>query len=285
MSGVAVRFDCPGCGPTRARGFRVIEPRLWLRCARCGREHPAEPAMQPAASAAPPAGPGRRRAPPPDPGVRPATSPVRSQASGPNRSLGPRTDASRPGPELEAPREVSRPVPGLELLEGGASDPDAAFPPPDARPALLLPPIPPGICPSCLRERPAIQPHCAGCGLDFLKTDPATFAPSARLSRAWAALSEQWDQLQAHARFLEGARAADEVREAARLYRLYLLSSPEDPHARGALEKLVAETLAMAAATRTGRPPPEGLEAGRRTRLLIAALLLSLLLAGLAMMT
>ena len=130
-----------------------------------------------------------------------------------------------------------------------------------------------------------MESRCAGCGLDFLKADPAAFAPSERLSRAWAMLSEHWDETPAHARFLKGAREAAELREAARLYRLHLLSSPGDPYAEGALEKLVSETLAMASLARTGHSDPETLKGERRKRLLVAVLLLSLLLAGLAMMS
>lgn len=128
-----------------------------------------------------------------------------------------------------------------------------------------------------------MESRCAGCGLDFLKADPSALVPSERLTRAWAALTQRWDEAQAHARFLSGARAAGELREGARLYRLHLLSSPEDPHAQAALEKLVAETLAMAAVSRD-RPDSEGLQRDRRKRLMVAGLLLSLLLAGLAMM-
>lgn len=129
-----------------------------------------------------------------------------------------------------------------------------------------------------------MEARCAGCGLDFLKADPAMFAPSTRLSRAWAMLSEQWEEAPAHARFLKGAREANELREAARLYRLHLRSWPGDPHAQGALEKLVAETLAMASLSRAEHSDPETLKRARRKRQLVAVLLLSLLMAGLAMM-
>src|SRR5690606_1980341 len=203
-----------------------------------------------------------------------AEGPARITASEPRPASAPQPSAPRPA----APR------PGLEILQGGGGGSEPRSHPPDAAAALLLSPIPPGICPSCLRERAAIEARCAGCGLDFLKADPAAFAPSARLSRAWAALTERWEEAPAHARFLQGARAANELREAARLYRLHLLASPGDPHAQGALEKLVAETLAMANLSRAERPDADGLRAQRRQRLLVAVLLLSLLLAGLAMM-
>src|SRR5690606_8022593 len=242
VSGVAVRFDCPGCGPTLARGFRVLGQGLWLRCARCDREHAAAAPWQP--TEAPAAAPARAVPPPqrasaPTPAraapPRPPGAPHTAQPVGPHPlSTRPSSDAALPAPSRDLthaaspsaegparitasePRPASAPQPsaprpaaprpGLEILQGGGGRSERRPHPPDAAAALQLPPAPPGICPSCLRERAAIEARCAGCGLDFLKADPAAFAPSARLSRAWAALTERWEEAPAHARFLQGAQ-------------------------------------------------------------------------------
>src|SRR5690606_22993814 len=41
--------------------------------------------------------------------------------------------------------------------------------------ARALPPVPSGVCPSCLRPRQELVPRCAGCGLDLLHADPTAF--------------------------------------------------------------------------------------------------------------
>ncbi len=133
---------------------------------------------------------------------------------------------------------------------------------------------PAGFCPKCIARRSAEAKSCPSCGLDFSKALSGDVQPSPDLVSAFSALSAQWADAAAHARFLHLAADRGELVAAGRLYRIRLAGFPEDAVARASLEatvKMASAPVSVAAI----KSAPEGVaESARHKKLLLVAVTL-----------
>ncbi|MBZ4421605.1 hypothetical protein [Myxococcus sp. RHSTA-1-4] len=222
-----MKFQCEACERlVPLEVFRVEAGVLVVKCDRCGAESrarapAASSAVMGGAAASPPAregtGPG---APPSEPEAAP---PPPARPSSPALRVV-RTQAGRPG----------APLSDEELFEAPAGD-----------------------CPKCVAPRREGAESCAQCGLVYVNFSADEHRPSSVLADAWRALSEHWEDEEAHDRLMTLAMARGELAMAGRLYRLRLARVPEDAMARRGRDEVVRRaTLAVPGPGELSGPSP-----------------------------
>jgi hypothetical protein len=117
--------------------------------------------------------------------------------------------------------------------------------------------VPADRCPKCAAPRSAEAESCATCGLVFAQAPAEGYRPSEQTAAQWTALLAGWNDWASHQRLITAASVQGELAEVGRLYRLRLVTLPNDEMAlRGREEVLRLATLVSAFSEKT--PPPDG---------------------------
>ncbi|MBL9039713.1 MAG: hypothetical protein JNG84_14445 [Archangium sp.] len=131
--------------------------------------------------------------------------------------------------------------------------------------------VPSGLCPKCLAKRVERAASCALCGLVYARLDVRSLAPPAWLADAWRSLLEQWGDEAQHEKLRKRALQTDSLAAVGRLYRLRLVSVPDDPYALKGRDDVVK----LATAPVTFRPMEPTSSAPSRAKLVGVAVLMS----------
>ena len=102
---------------------------------------------------------------------------------------------------------------------------------------------PPGRCPKCIAPRPAGAAVCTQCGLTFSHFDSSQVAPPPWLKAAWVELLSDWGSEPRHAELRHRALAEQDLASVGRLYRMRLVTIPEDPFAQRGRDEVLRMAL------------------------------------------
>jgi hypothetical protein len=103
--------------------------------------------------------------------------------------------------------------------------------------------VPLGRCPKCIAPRQSAGLTCSQCGLTFSQFDAAQVAPPPWLKSAWVQLLSDWGTEERHAELRQRALAEQDLAAVGRLYRLRLISNPDDPFAQRGRDEVLRMAL------------------------------------------
>ncbi len=102
---------------------------------------------------------------------------------------------------------------------------------------------PAGRCPKCIAPRQTSATTCTQCGLTFTAFDASQVDAPDWLKDAWVGLLADWSNEPLHAELRHRALADEALASLGRLYRLRLVSKPDDPFAQRGREEVLRIAL------------------------------------------